>query len=74
MKHTYFLISTTNAAVNGWSVYGRGSKREMEELRDSHPAFIDKTPQHRDIYAQTLAKNARVVSKTKARKVYKIDI
>ena len=69
---TYILISTTNSQVDGWTVYGTGSKREMSDLRLNHSAFQDTTETHRDIYAQTLQRNSRVVSKTDAKRLYHI--
>jgi hypothetical protein len=74
MKTTYYLISTTNAQVEGYSIYGRGTKKEMEQLSLTHESFQDKTELHSDIYAQTLDKNARVVSKTIAKKTYKLHV
>ena len=67
----YYLISTINASVDGWGIYGRSRyKRELENKIDE--LFKDKTPLHRDIYNQTLYKNSRVVSKTAAKRYYKI--
>jgi len=70
---TYILISTTNGQLNGWTVYGKGTKKEMEELELSHPAFQDDSETHCDIYAQTLCKNSRVVCKTTAKRKYHIN-
>jgi hypothetical protein len=74
MKTTYYLISTTNSQVEGWSIFGQGTKKEMEQLSLTHESFQDKTELHSDIYAQTLDKNARVVSKTTAKKTYKLHV
>jgi hypothetical protein len=71
---TYFLISTTNSQVEGWSIFGQGTKKEMEQLSLTHESFQDKSELHHDIYAQTLDKNSKVVSKTTAKKVYKLDV
>jgi hypothetical protein len=70
----YFLISTTNSRIEGWSIFGRGTKKEMEQLSLTLEPFLDKSALHRDIYAQTLSKNLRVVSKTTAKRVYKLDV
>ena len=74
MKRNYFLISTVNSQVEGWHIFGQGSKNEMEKLILNHESFQDNSETHSDIYAQTLCKNARVVSKTKAKRIYKIDV
>ena len=71
---TYFLISTTNSQVEGWSIFGQGTKTEMEQLSRIHESFQDNSQLHCDIYAQTLDRNSRVVSKTTARRVYKLDV
>lgn len=73
-ERIYFLISTTNSQVEGWHIYGKGSKEEMKQLNLTHEAFQDNSQLHRDIYAQTLNKNSRVVSKTTAKRVYKLDV
>jgi hypothetical protein len=65
---TFYIISTTNAK-NGWDVYGTfNSRKEAEESIDKISDFKDMSQTHRDIEAQTLLKNAMVVSKTAARK------
>lgn len=71
---TYYLISTTNAQVEGWYIFGQGSKKEMEQLSLTHESFQDNTERHSDIYAQTLSKNSKVISKTTAKRVYKLDV
>ena len=74
MKTTYYLISTTNSQVEGWSIFGTGTKKEMEALSLTHKSFQDLSETHTDIYAQTLDKNSRVVSKNKAKQIYKINV
>ena len=71
---TYFLISTTNSQIESWSIFGQGTKKEMEQLSLTHESFQDKSELHCDIYSQTLDKNSRVVSKTTAKRVYKLDV
>jgi hypothetical protein len=71
---TYFLISTTNSQVEGWSIFGQGTKKEMKQLSLTHELFQDKSELHCDIYAQTLNKNSKVVSKTTAKRVYKLNV
>lgn len=71
---TYYLISTTNAQVEGWSIFGQGAKKEMEQLSLTNESFQDNTELHTNIYAQTLDKNSKVVSKTTAKRVYKLDV
>lgn len=65
---TYVLISTTNAAVNGWTAYCEGTKQECEHALSTIPDF-----QGTDIWADTLRKNAKIVSKTKAQREFKAD-
>ena len=66
---TFYIISTTNAQVEGWNVFGTfSSRKEAEEGIEKVSDFIDITPTHRDIWSQTLRKNAIVVSKTQAKK------
>lgn len=74
MKATYYLVSTINSQINGWSIFGIGTKNEMKQLALTHESFQDNSETHRDIYAQTLNKNSRVVSKTKAKQIYKLDV
>lgn len=71
---TFYIISTINAQQNGWEVYGTASTREaaqngLKNISD----FKDNSDIHRDIYAQTLAKNARIVSATWAKRRYGIN-
>lgn len=65
---TYCLVSTINAAVNGWTVYAEGTKAQCERALDTDPQFNGT-----DIYADTLRKNAKIVSKTKAQREFKAD-
>jgi hypothetical protein len=66
---TYFVISTTNAQVDGWLIFGQGSKEECKKIQLNNPAF-----QGTDIYSDTLNKNSRIVSKTEAKKKFKLDV
>lgn len=68
-QRTYFVISTTNAQVLGWSVYGQGTKEECKNIQLNHNEF-----QGTHIFADTLNKNSRIVSKTEATRKYKIDL
>ena len=73
MKRTYYIISTTNAQIFGWTVFGTyNNRREAEKALPNIPDFEDETELHCDIEAQTLYKNARIASKTEAKK-YGID-
>lgn len=64
MKRTYYIISTTNAQVCGWDVWAVcESRQEANRKMDEIPDF-----KGTDIEADTLRKNARIVSKTEARK------
>ena len=68
---TFYIISTINSRVEGWSIYGTySSRKEAEKDIFNIDAFIDKSELHRDIEAQTLLKNSRVVSKTEAKQKY----
>ena len=68
---TYYIISTTNPQVEGWSIYRVCNSRKEAELEiDNIDEFKDKSELHNDIYAQTLLKNSRVVSKTEAERKY----
>lgn len=62
---TYALISTTNAAQNGWTVYCVGTKAQCQATLDNEKDFNGT-----DIWADTLRKNARIVSKTTAKRQY----
>lgn len=65
---TFYIISTINAR-NGWDIYGIfTSRKEAEYGIENVSDFKDLSITHRDIEAQTLLKNAVVVSKTKAKK------
>ena len=59
----YIAISTTNAQANGWNVLARGAdKAQVEQSADASIVGSD-------IYAETLRKNLRIVSKTTARRI-----
>ncbi len=60
---TYVLISTVNAAQNGWAVYCEGTKAQCQ-------VCLDKEFNGTDIWADTLRKNARIVSKSTAKRQY----
>ena len=66
---TYFVISTTNAQVEGWFIYGQGTKEECKKIQLTDSAF-----QGTDIYADTLNKNSRIVSNTAAKRKFKLDV
>jgi len=68
-SRTYFVISTTNSIMEGWSIFGQGPKEECKRIQLNDPAF-----QGIDIYADTLNKNSRVVSRTEAKKYFKLDV
>lgn len=65
---TYVLLSTINAAVNGWTAYCEGTKRECEKALENTPDFNGT-----DIWADTYRKNAVIVSKTTAKRKYHYD-
>lgn len=69
MKRIYYVISTLNAQMNGWSVYGQGTKKECKQIQLNDPAF-----QGTDIYADTLNRNSLIVSKTEAKRKFKLDV
>ena len=68
-QRNYFVISTTNAQVEGWSVFGQGTKEECKQIQLNDPAF-----QGTDIYADTLNKNSVIVSKTEEKKDTKLTL
>ena len=55
--------------MEGWSIFGQGPKEECKRIQLNDPAF-----QGIDIYADTLNKNSRVVSRTEAKKYFKLDV
>ena len=64
---TYYVLSTTNARVEGWKIYDiSGSKKDAENA-------ISDIFKGNDIHAETLLKNALVVSKTTAEKKYHVN-
>jgi hypothetical protein len=69
MKRIYYVISTLNAQINGWSIYGEGTKKECRQIQLNNPAF-----QGIDIYADTLNKNSKIVSRTEAKRKFKLDV
>ena len=71
---TFYIISTTNAHENGWSIFKEYSNRSVAEKEISDvPEFQDHSDNNNDIYAQTLLANARVVSKTEAERKYHLN-
>ena len=66
---TYFVISTINSRVEGWSIFGQGTKEECKKIQLTDSAF-----QGTDIYADTLNKNSRIVSKTEAKRKFKLNV
>ena len=58
MKTTYYLISTINAQIDGWKVFGEGTKTVCVTIQLTHKDF-----QGTDIYADTLNKNSKIVPK-----------
>lgn len=63
MKTTYYVISTTNSQVDGWRIFGEGSKPECVRIQLTHKDF-----QGTDIYADTLNKNSKIVPKGQLKK------
>ena len=63
MKTTYYVISTTNAKIDGWKVFGEGTKEECKKIQIEHESF-----QGADIYADTLNKNSKIVPKGQLKK------
>ena len=63
MKTTYYVISTTNSQVEGWRIFGEGSKPECVTIQLTHADF-----QGTDIYADTLNKNSKIVPKGQLKK------
>ena len=59
----YYLISTINSQIDGWRVFGEGTKDECKNIQLTHKDF-----QGTDIYADTLNKNSRIISKGQLKK------
>ena len=64
MKTTYYLISTINAQIDSWRVFGEGTKNECVNIQLNHADF-----QGTDIYADTLNKNSKIVPKGQLKKL-----
>jgi len=66
---TYYILTTTNGHINGWSIIGKsGSKKMAIELADKlENEYLEPNEYGNvDIESQTFAKNIRIMSKTKA--------
>lgn len=63
MKTTYYVISTTNANIDGWRIFGEGTRAECVNIQLNHTDF-----QGTDIYADTLNKNSKIVPKGQLKK------
>lgn len=63
MKTIYYVISTTNANIDGWRVFGEGTRAECVNIQLNHADF-----QGTDIYADTLNKNSKIVPKGQLKK------
>lgn len=73
-----YLISTLNSQLDGWKIISSGTKKELElelyKLDKSIWYNEDGSPKaFSDIYADTISKNARIVSNKVAKMQYKID-
>lgn len=73
-----YLISTLNREIDGYEIIAIGTKKELEieldKLRKSVWHNEDGTRKmFSDIYADTIAKNAKIVTIAVAKKEYKID-
>ncbi|MBQ3942797.1 MAG: hypothetical protein II669_00590 [Elusimicrobia bacterium] len=64
----YVLLSTINAAVNGWTAYCKGTNEQCEATLSNNPIF-----RGTDIWADTYRKNAIIVSMTTAKRKYHYD-
>jgi len=65
-KHTYYLISTINSQIEGWEIIEKGTKKECQKA-------LQNLPSNGDIFVQTFFKNAKIVCKTKAKKLINIE-
>lgn len=73
-----YLVSTLNSELDGWEIVASGTKKELElELQ-----ALGKSVWHNkdgskksfsDIYADTMYKNAKIVSKEVAKRGFKIN-
>lgn len=70
MKHLYVALSTNNFQQNGYSVIATG--HFQNDLRERAQRIIDE--KETGIYRDTQLKNLIVVSKTVAKRKYKIEI
>lgn len=73
-----YLVSTLNSQLDGWEIIASGTKKELElemnKLEKSVWYNEDGSQKaFSDIYADTMSKNARIVSKEVAKREYKID-
>ena len=59
----YYLISTINAQIDGWKIFGEGTKLECKNIQLTHKDF-----QGTDIYADTLNKNSKIIPKGQLKK------
>ena len=59
----YYLISTINSQIDGWKIFGEGTKDECVTIQLTHKEF-----KGTDIYADTLNKNSKIVPKGQLKK------
>ena len=73
-----YLVSTLNSQLDGWEIVASGTKKELELELDAlgKSVWYNKDGSQKafsDIYADTMYKNAKIVSKEVAKRDYKIN-
>lgn len=73
----YVAVSTTNAQQNGWEAIVTGNNKKAIEEAAKRRIESDHTVRSTntiDIYGETLLRNLRVVSKSEAKRKYKVIV
>lgn len=74
MKRTYVAVTTTNAQTNGWHEVARGADKQAVQAAAEQKIAGHQWDQQKDIYTETELRNLHVVSKTNAKRTFKVDI
>ena len=71
---TYVAVTSTNPQVEGWSIVCSGEDKKSVENNAERIICGNQWNRQKDIYTQTKLENLRVVTKTKAKRTYKVNI